>query len=194
MNKMKHLSLWLLGATFALVGLSQQVRAADYVDIDIHVSINATKEVTVDTSYYNFGAININSSSNSVSALVIHNNSTGLTQTYTIIGGTATSDASGTDWNLVTSSDSIGSNTYAMAAVFTDAGRPGNTEALWVQDYMRVDQYITCTVNVFGDGSTNDEGVDVAPGDDRNLYFRIHTPVATDDGGAHTATIRLSVL
>ncbi len=191
MNKMKHITLWLIGAAFAL---TSHLQAADYVDIDIHVSINAIKDVSVDTTYYDFGALNVSASSNSVTAIVVTNDSTGLTQTYTIIGDTATSDASGTDWILETSSDTIGNNTYAMAAQFTDAGRPGNTEAEWVQDYMRVDQYITCTTNVFGDGSTNDEGANVDPAGNRNLYFRIHTPASTDDGGAHTATIRLSVL
>jgi len=196
MNRHRQLTNWLVGAAFCIAGFAGPIKAAS-VDIDIHVSINASKDITAPTSYYYFGAININQSSNSVSALQIHNNSSGITETYTIKGGTATSDDAGTDWNLVASSTAIsGTETYALAVQFSDnANRVANDdEDLWQSDYLRIDQYITCTSTVFGDGNAARSGANVPPGADRYMYIRIHTPAATIDGGAHTASIRLSVL
>jgi hypothetical protein len=191
-----RIKLAVLSAVVVIAGLASRTQAADFVDMDIHVSINAAKDVTVDTTFYYFGAVDINASSNSVTPIQVTNNSSALIQTYTIKGGTATSDTAGTDWNLVAASNTVGSNTYALAAQFTGTGsqRPDNVEATWDSDYMRVDEYITCTTTVFGDGTAGDEGANVAPSADRYLYFRINTPTSTTDGGAHTATIRLSVL
>jgi len=194
MNRLNKLTRWFVGAAIIFAGFSSQLKAADYVDIDIHVSINATKEVLASATYYYFGAININSSTNGVNSITITNNSTGITETYTVKGGTATSDTLGTNWNLVPSSTSVGSETYAMAVQFTGAGRPNNTEDDWMQDYLQMDAYITCTTDVFGDGTPGDEGASVGPGADRYMYFRLNTPQSTVDGGPHTATIRLSVL
>jgi hypothetical protein len=194
MKTAKRLTQWFLGAAIIFAGFAGQIKAADYVDVDIHVSINAIKDVSASATYYYFGAIDINTSTNSVGSITITNASTGITETYTIKGGTATSDTAGTNWNLVASSDTVGSETYAMAVLFTGAGRPNNNEATWGQDYLRVDQFITCTTNVFGDGTPGDQGASVAPGAARTMYFRLHTPTDTVDGGPHTATIRLSVL
>jgi len=194
MNTAKKLTLWLLGAAFVFAGFIGQSFATNPKDIDIHVSINANKDITAPTSYYYFGAINIGSSSNSVSALTIHNNSAGLTETYSILGGTATSDAAGTDWTLEPSSTTVGTNSYALAVQFSDVGtRPDNLENTWQQDYLRIDQYVICTADALGDGTAGRSGAGVGPGQDRYMYIRIHTPLSTPDGGSHTATIRLCV-
>jgi hypothetical protein len=189
----RNLVLRILGAAVILASFIGPLKAADNVDIDIHVSIYATKEVTASDTFYYFGAIPIDTSSNSATAIVITNNSTALIETYTIQGGDAISDTAGTDWTLAASTDSTGPNTYALAAQFSSA-RPDNQEASWMSDHLNRLTPVTCTTTVLGDGSAGDEGASVDPSDTRDLYFRILTPTSTADGGAHTATINLSVL
>jgi len=160
--------------------------------VDISVSIQASKDLSVDTTYYNFGALDVNVTSNTATPLVVKNESTGLVETYTIKGSTALSDSAGTDWVLAPSTSSTGLNTFALAAQFSDS-HPNNAESSWLQDDLNKDSAVMCTTDVLGDGSTGDEGANVNPGDTRKLWFRIKTPTTVTDGGPHTVKVVLSV-
>ena len=193
MKTVKHMSLWLIGALCALMSYTTQLKAADHVELDIRVSIAATKEVTVDTTFYYFGAIAINTSSNSATPIEVSNASSGLIETYTIKGGDAISDTVGQDWTLTGSTATTGSAIYALAAQFKSS-RPDNAEENWLQDDLNRTTAVTCTTAILGDGTAGDEGAGVNPSDVRYLYFRLKTPTNTSDGGAHTAQLTLSVL
>jgi len=193
MKTLRKLSLWLIGAFFALTSLSTMATAADNVNIDIHVSINASKSVLAGSTWYYFGAIDINTSSNSATPLTINNGSTALIETYTIRGADAISDTAGTNWTLANDPGSTGSENYALAAQFSSA-RPDNVDGSWANDNLNRLTAVTCTTTVLGDGSAGDEGAGVEAGGERNLYFRLKTPTTTADGGAHTAQLLLSVL
>jgi len=189
----RSLGIRLIGALFALTSLFTEARAADNVNIDIHVSINASKSVMASATYYHFGAIDINTSSNSATPITITNNSLALVETYTIQGADAISETAGTNWTLADDPGSTGLNTYALAAQFTSS-RPDNADGSWTSDDLNRLTAVTCTSSVLGDGSAGDEGTDVEAGGARSLYFRLKTPTTTSDGGAHTAQILLSVL
>jgi len=179
-------------AVAAMLCLSTWTRAADTQVVDIHVSIQSSKAISADTTSYDFGAIAINTSSNSAAPIVINNESTALIETYTIRGADAVSDSGGADWTLASSTDSTGINTYALAAQFSSS-RPDNEEASWAEDHLNKTTPVVCSTTVLGDGTANDEGAGVIPGESRYLWLRIKTPTAVTDLTSHTATITVSV-
>ena len=192
MNTMKKISLWTLGAVFALASLSADVQAATSDTIDINVSISGTKSVLVSgTTYYDFGALAVNTSSNSASAIVVQNNSTVFIETYTITGANAISDAAGTDWTL-NSAGTQGGDQYGLGAQFGTA-RPDNVDGTWTDDYLDTAP-ITCNATILGNGTEAEGGSNVATSATRNLWFRMKTPTTVTDGGGHTTTVTVSVL
>src|SRR5262245_61643665 len=80
---LKKLSLWTIAAVVALVVAKAPAHAATSAAIDIHVSINATKALTVGASFYNFGALGVNTSSVSATAILVTNTSGAIAETYT---------------------------------------------------------------------------------------------------------------
>lgn len=193
MNMRKTLSLIAVGLAIAVGSFIKPAHAADNVNLDLNVAISATKEVTTNTTFYQFGAIQISSHVVASSSFTITNNSTALIETYTIQGSTAISDTVGTNWNLVSSTNSVGSETYALAALFSGS-TPDNQEASWLSDDLNKDTPVTCTTTVLGNGVAAESGASVNPAAQRGLWFRIGTPTTTGDGGPHTITVNLSVL
>ena len=191
MNTAKRMTGWLIAGAVVLA-FGAKAHAAETQDLSIHVSITATKSLTAPTTHYTFGALTVNVASNSATALVVTNDSGALVETYRIQGGNAISDTAGTDWTLA---GSPGVNQYALAAQFSTA-RPDNVGGSWSDDDL-TGSAITCTADVFGNGTAGQAGVDVSPADgvkDRNLWFRIQTPTVVDDTTPHTVTVTLSVL
>lgn len=189
-NQHKKFSLasWLMAAAL-IIGVGTLSHAAQSQDLEIHVSINATKSLSAGTTYYHFGALSPNVSSVSASALVITNNSSSLVETYTLLAGNAISDTAGTDWTLAAST---GTNQYSLAAQFSTA-RPADNDSAWdATDYMTAIAQ-ACTTNRFGNGTAAQSGASVDPSATRNLWFRLHTPDVMADPGAHTATVTLAV-
>ncbi len=187
---MKRLTLTGLSAAFAVLALISTAKAANPQTLDIRVSITATKDLTAAATYYYFGALTPNVSSNSATAIVVTNpGATGIVETYTLLAGNAISDAGGTNWTLAAST---GTDQYMLGAQFSTA-RPANIDGDWdATDYMTgVAQAATATR--FGNGSAPESGASVAPAATRNLWFRIHTPDAITDTGAHTAQVTLAV-
>src|ERR1700690_2186858 len=91
---------WLALTLLVMAGFaSSNAYAASSVSVDIHVSINATKALTVGPTVYNYGALNVDVSSVSAQ-VVVTNTSTSLIETYRIQGASATSDSGGTNWAL----------------------------------------------------------------------------------------------
>src|SRR5262249_47748439 len=91
-NKMKstHVKLWLVVAALAVIGLAQEAKAnTGSQNIDIHVSVNATKSVAVDNNSYTFPAIPVSSAAVSASSITVTNDSNGVVETYAILGATA---------------------------------------------------------------------------------------------------------
>jgi hypothetical protein len=190
MKSIKKLTLWCAGAALAICSFSSPAKAVTSQNIEIHVSINATKSLSTGATFYNYGALSVNVSSVS-SSILVTNNSTSLVETYTLLAGNAISDAAGTNWTLAAST---GTNQYALGAQFSSA-QPANTPAAWdATDYMTsVAQ--ACTSTQFGNGVGGESGAGVSPvaSTTRNLWFRLHTPDVLTDPGAHTATVTLAV-
>ncbi len=188
MKKIKTMKLWLIGAALVVAGFAGQAQAVTSQALDIHVSINATKSLTAATTYYNFGALAVNFSSVSLTALTITNNSAGLVETYTMIAGNAVSDSGGTNWTLASSA---GSDQYALAGQFSTA-QPNNLDANWASDDL-TSSAVVCTSTQFGNGTAGESGAAVAPSAARSLWLRIKTPTQVNDAGSHTATITVAV-
>ena len=189
MKAAKKLSLWLLGALFAVALVHTKSYAASTQTITITVSINATKSISVSTSNsYNFGALGINVSSVS-SPIVVTNDSGGLQELYQFQGANATGI---TPWTLASSTGAI--DTYALAVQFS-SNTPTNVDASWGSDDLTTG-IIQCSATAFGNGTAGESGLNVFPitgYNVRNMWFRIKTPVAVTDATTHTASVTLGV-
>ena len=182
------LSGWLLSA--ALLFAASGAFAATSDNIDIHVSIAGNKSVLVSgATSYDFGALAVNSSSVSASAITVQNDSTVFIETYTITGANALSDAGGTDWTLAATPDS---DQYALAAQFSTA-RPSDADGSWTADDL-TGSASTCSQTAHGNGTEAEAGSNVSPSENRSLWFRLKTPTSVTDSGAHTVTVTVSVL
>jgi hypothetical protein len=156
--------------------------------IDIHVSINVAKNLSASATTYTYGALNVNVSSVS-SAIIINNNSGGLTETYRLLGANATSDTGGTNWTLASSTSS---DNYELETEFSNA-QPANTNAAWGASNFLTTSAQSCSSTQFGNGTAGESGASVAPNSQRNLWFRLHTPDTVTDPGAHTGQATISV-
>jgi len=188
---MKKVTLWCLSAALAVVAFHSSAKASNPQSLDIHVSINVSKNLSVNTTFYSFGAIPTSSAVVSGSSITVTNNSGSLIETYTLKAGNAISDTAGTDWVLQVASNTVGQDTYAIAGQFTNSG-PNNAESSWISDYMS-GSAVAATSQVFGDNSGVGNGLSVAPSATRGLWFRINTPTTTADPGGHTASVTLAV-
>jgi hypothetical protein len=181
----KWLALLALGVA---VFSATPAQAASSENLDIKVSVAAGKSISLSTGVYNFGALSANVSSVSAVAVEVTNASTGLIETYTIQGASATA-AGGTDWVLSTST---GTNQYALAAQFS-ATRPADDDAQWSSDHLQFTPR-TCSATDLGNGTEAESGYQVNPGEVRYLWFRIKTPGIVSDMLEHKATLTLAVL
>jgi hypothetical protein len=152
------------------------------------VSINATKSLSVDTTFYDFGAQAVNVSTLSTSAITVANDSGALIETYTLQGANAASTGGGTTWTLASSA---GTDQYALAAQFSTA-QPGNVDASWSSDDLTTSA-IAATSTVLGNGTAGESGAAVVPSATRKLWFRMKTPTVVSDATQRKATLTLAV-
>jgi hypothetical protein len=189
-TKKKLLGL-LAGLSIAMLLQSKAFASTNTVHVDIHVSINATKSLAVNTSYYDYGALSVNISSVS-SNLVVTNDSGGFMESYALQGANAVSDAGGTNWTL--NQTQITTDTYRLGAQFSNA-QPSNLDASWNSDYLTTTLANITTDQIFGNNTPSESGYQVraVTQNTRNLWFRMHTPDVVTDAGAHTATVTIAV-
>ena len=192
MKTLTQMKLWFLGAALVLAGFAGSLKAEV---VDIHVSINASKSLQALTTYYYFGALGIDASSNSATSITVRNTSGALIETYKMSAGNAIADGVGTDWTLDETTPS--EDHYVLSAQFgTD--RPADaTDGNWGSDNLTITP-TECDDVAFGNGTLNQSGKNVSPlvaGNvrDRNLWFRMKTPTIVNDSGPHTALVTLSV-
>ena len=191
MKTQTQMKMWFLGAALIVAGFAGSLTAES---VDIHVSINASKSLQALTTAYYFGAVDINNSSHSATALVVRNTSGALIETYKLSAGNAISDTVGTDWTLNTTPSQ---DNYVLSAQFGTARPADATDGNWGSDNLTITP-TDCDDDAFGNGTPGQTGLDVSPlaaggAYNRNLWFRIKTPVTATDGGAHTALVTLSV-
>ena len=189
MKRIQKISLGLIGAALGLIVLVKPAHAVNPQNLDITVSILATKSLSVNTTAYDFSGLAVNTSSVSATAIVVTNDSVGLIETYTLQGANAASTGGGTTWTLAAST---GTDTYALAAQFSSA-KPTDVDGSWGSDDLTTSA-ITATTNVLGNGTLAEAGVDVAAAATRNLWFRIKTPGVVSDTTERRATLTLAVL
>ena len=197
MKRITKVSLMGLGLALASFLAPSKASAVLISTVEIHVSINATKSVSLaaSTTYYSFGAMALSSSSVSTSSITVTNDSGAYIETYMLQGGNAVSDTGGTNWTLATTT---GTNQYALGAMFSDT-IPADTQAVWPVGDATL--YLTgvaqaCSTTQFGDGSAGDEGATVSPlagSRNRYLWFRMHTPGITSGTEGRTASVYISV-
>src|SRR6185503_17277321 len=145
MNTVKK--LWLALAVIGVIGLASEAKAyTPQKPLDIRVSINASKSLSVNTTFYDFGQLNISSTVVTASSITVTNDSGGLIETYTIQGDSATAVGVGTDWTLAASA---GTNQYALAAQFSDVG---NLQVGWTTDDLTYG-IVPCTDEIFGNNT-----------------------------------------
>ncbi len=186
----KKLSLWLIAMFVALVAAKAPVYAfTPSKSIDIKVFINASKSLNIGTTFYDFGLMNVNTSSVSATSILVTNDSGGLQETYAITGANAASTSGGTTWTLAASTGAI--DTYVLGAQFSTA-MPANTDATWNTSISSI-TLGNCSATQFGNTVLAQSGSTVAPNATRNLWFRMITPVLVTDPSQRNATITVSV-
>ncbi len=188
MKRIQRLTLGLIGAALGMVVMASPAHAVNPQNLDITVSINATKSLSVNATFYDFGAQSVNVSTLSTTAIVVTNDSGALIETYTLQGADALSTGGGTTWTL---NSSTGTDQYALAAQFSTL-QPGNADASWASDDLTTSP-ITCTQTVLGNGTLAQAGTAVVPTATRNLWFRMKTPGIVSDTTQRKATLVLAV-
>lgn len=175
-------------AVVAALFAAGAAQAATSQNLDITVSINAAKSLSVGTTSYDFGAMSVNASSVSAVAIVVTNDSGALIETYTVQGANAASTEGGTTWTLAASP---GTDQYALGAQFSSA-RPADADGSWASDALTTAAQ-TATATVLGNGTAGESGAAVMPSATRNLWLRMKTPTAVSDTTQRKATITLAV-
>jgi hypothetical protein len=190
---MKKILTRLIAAAWLAMAVAGAAHAStNTATVDIKVSIQASKSLSVATTSYDFGALTVNTSSVSASALVVTNDSGALIETYSIQGADAVSTGGGTAWEL---DAAAGTDQFALAAQFSSA-RPSNADGSWGSDNLTEDAATTCDANTFGNGTPGESGAVVSPlagQRDRNLWFRLKTPTAVSDTTQHKIVITVAV-
>jgi hypothetical protein len=189
MNSLKMKRLWLGVAALATLAFAGSAQAASSVSLDITVTIAASKSLSVSATTYAFGAVAVNSSTESTTAITVTNNSGALVETYAVTGANAPSQDAGTTWTLASSP---GTDTYVLGAMFSTA-QPGNLDASWTTSLLNNATPVVCSATNLGNGTAGESGASVLPAATRSLWFRMKTPTAISDAGAHKATITLAV-
>ena len=165
-----------------------EAHAVNPQNLDITVSINAAKSLSVNTTFYDFGALSVNVSSVSLSSITVTNNSGALIETYTLQGANAASTGGGTTWTLAASP---GTDIYALAGQFSTA-QPNNFDASWASDDLTTSA-IVGTATVLGNGTAGESAAAVVPSAVRGLWFRIKSPTVVSDTTQRKATLVLAV-
>jgi hypothetical protein len=183
---LKKFSLWLLASFAAVVVMNMPALAStDTVHLDIHVSINASKSLALGTTSYNFGAMSVNTSSVSASAIVVTNDSAALQETYTVQGANATG---GNGWTLASSTGTI--DQYVLGVQFASS-QPSNDDTTWASSRTTVSA-VACSNSQFA-GDQSCYQVPASGATTRNLWLRMITPLYVSDTVQKNATITLAV-
>jgi hypothetical protein len=191
-QRLKKLSLWLVAAGAAVLFTASPAKATTPQPLDIKVSISNVKDLTVDTTYYDFRALSVNVGSVTATAITVTNASGGLVSTYTIQGADANSTQAGTTWILDTSTGTV--DHYKLAAQFGTA-RPVNNDPAWASDDLTTGA-IAADGTTLGNGTYAESGGGVSPlagQNQRSLWFRIVTPLMTSDNTQRKAVVTLAV-
>jgi len=177
---------WLGFAALALIAYVAPAKAVNPASLDITVQISATKSLAVNTTFYNYGALAVNTSSVS-GHIMVTNDSGALIETYTLQGANAISSG-GQNWTLAASP---GTDIYALAAQFS-AAAPTNLDGSWTSDDLTTSA-IVATASVLGNTTAGESGAAVVPSAVRNLWFRLKTPTVVSDVSQRKATLTLAV-
>ena len=186
--KLNKVGLGLIGAALGMFAMATPALAVNPQSLDITVSINATKSLSVNTTTYGFGALAVNISSVSLSSITVTNDSGALIETYTLQGANGIS-VGGTNWTLAASP---GTDIYSLAAQFSTAA-PDDVDAAWASDDLTTSAIVATTGGVLGNGNAAQAGAAVVPSGIRGLWFRIKTPTVVSDATQRKATLTLAV-
>jgi hypothetical protein len=182
--------LWTaLVATVCIFVKAPAHAATPSASLDIHVSINASKSLTLGTTSYDFGALAVNTSSVSAAAIVVTNDSGSLQETYTLQGANATG---GSGWTLNTTTGTA--DNYVLGGMFSTA-QPTNDPATWSSSLMTTSA-VACSATQFGNGTAAESGLNVSPltaSKNRNFWLRMITPLYVTDTVQKNITITLAV-
>ena len=160
------------------------------VHLDIHVSINASKSLSMPTTSYNFGVLSVNTSSVSATSIAVTNDSAALQETNTIQGANATG---GNGWTLNTTTGTI--DNYVFGVKFSSSTpAPANVDSAWTTSLTSL-SVVACSDTQFGDGVHGNAGDQVSPvtATTRNLWLRMITPLYVTDTTQKNITITLAV-
>ena len=138
----------LIAAVAFVTIFTAKAAAATPQNLDVKVSVNVSKDLTVSGTYYHFGLLAPNVSSNSATAITITNASGGLIETYTLQGSDAVSEGVGTAWTLAAA---VATDTYVLQGQFSSA-RPANADGNWANDTFTTSA-VACSDTQFGNGA-----------------------------------------
>lgn len=175
MKKMILGMLMVMGVVGLMAGMAMAEASTNSVNINLLVTPIVTANLTVNTSYYNFGIVAVKTSTCSVTALVITNNGTGSIRVDKSIW-TA-------DWDLTKSSTVMdGFGLFAMV----------NSTAPVVADYVTKFSSFTKVAQGYN-ALTNRSAaaVTMIPDATQNLWFRLDMPKSTSSNDQKTIHVRL---
>ena len=173
--------------------LAQRACAStDTVHIDIHVSISASKSLQALTTYYDFGALPVSSTTVSASSITIRNDSGALVESYLLYAGDAISQGGGTNWTLA---GSPSSDHYQLDAVFGST-QPALNDGNWTLGNLSYTPTNCSDDAHFGNNVSGESCYQISPlgsAKDRQLWFRMKTPTAVTSPNEHIAVVNISV-
>ena len=185
-TQLKKFSLWLLAFAVVAVMKMPVLASTDTVHLDIHVSINGSKSLALGTTSYDFGAMNVNTSSVSAAAIVVTNDSAALQETYTIQGANATG---GNGWTLNTTTGTV--DNFVLGAQFSTT-LPTNVDATWSSSLLTT-SIVAASGTQFA-GNQNALNISPAAGvNTRTLWLRMITPLYVTDTVQKDMTITMAV-
>jgi len=196
MQTTKKISLWFIGAAFAVVLFHTPSNAASSATVTVQVSISGSKSIAiaVNVSTYSFGALGINTSS-VAAPITVTNDSVAFQESYALQGANAVSTGGGTSWTLTSSTGAL--DAYALQVQFSSA-TPANVDSAWGNPATNLTTGVqNCTSgSTFGNGTVGESCFQVFPisgYNTRNMFLRMHTPVQVSDNTQRQTSVVLTI-
>ena len=170
---MMVLGLMVLGS-----GVVMAVSSTDTVHVNLLVTPVVNVDLNIDTTYYNFGNVDVADSTASISALTLSNN--GDT-------GIRVDKAVWLDDEWFLSDDTTETNGFDLWAM-TNTSTPGTG------DYSGTQQFNDTLESFNSLTDSSDVSIYMNPNTSRDLWFRLDMPADVANGNQQTITVRLKAI
>ncbi len=145
--------------------------------------------VSLSTDTYDFGELEVNLSTVSLSTITITNDGN-VTEKYSMLIASITKlDGSHSNWK--STDTTVGEDRFILHEIFHNVQT--STDNYQLNDAV-IDTSKTSSDTIFTDDDEPpeyQEGIDVLKGDDRKLWFRLDTPTGVTQSASHKITVRI---